>query len=190
MYPACSRLTNAIWLLIGIYWLAASIRVKPVARQEGSGSRAVHVLLIALAFLLLFNPGFSLGPLAIRFVPAAPWICWTGLSLTIAGCSLAAWSRVFLGSNWSATVTIKQSHELIRRGPYALVRHPIYAGFLAAVLGTAIEVGEIRGLAALAVAFFGWWQKAGQEEQFLRDQFPNAYPQYCREVKRLIPFLL
>lgn len=190
MYPDCSRSTDAVWILIGIYWVAASIRVKAVARQERSASRAWHLLIMVIAFILLFRSVTSVGPLASRFVPADQWICWTGLAITIAGCSFAVWSRIFIGSNWSATVTIKQSHELIRSGPYAIVRHPIYAGFLTAVLGTAIVLGEIRGLAALALAFFGWWQKAVQEEQFLRDQFPDAYPKYCREVKRLIPFIL
>jgi protein-S-isoprenylcysteine O-methyltransferase Ste14 len=97
--------------------------------------------------------------------------------------------RALLGSNWSATVTVKQHHELIRRGPYAIVRHPIYSGFLLGVLGTALALGEVRGLVALALAFAGWYLKARNEEQFLVEQFGDAYVGYRRNVKQLIPFV-
>ena len=103
---------------------------------------------------------------------------------------LAVCSRVFLGRNWSAMVTIKQDHEIIRRGPYALVRHPMYSGFLLAVLGTALAVGEVRGLLALGFVFLGLWLKLRTEEQFLTEQFGAQYIQYQRESKALIPFVL
>jgi protein-S-isoprenylcysteine O-methyltransferase Ste14 len=94
-----------------------------------------------------------------------------------------------LGSNWSGTVTVKQNHELIRSGPYAIVRHPIYSGFLLGLLGTALSVGEARGLIALALAFVGWFVKARVEEQFMVEQFNGDYVRYIRDVKRLIPFV-
>jgi len=98
------------------------------------------------------------------------------------------WARVFLGANWSATVTIKQDHEIIRSGPYALVRHPIYSGLLLGMLGTAIAIGEMRGLVGLV--FLGWWLKLQTEEQFLVEQFGTQYLKYRQETKALIPFVL
>jgi protein-S-isoprenylcysteine O-methyltransferase Ste14 len=95
-----------------------------------------------------------------------------------------------LGSNWSGTVTVKQNHELVQSGPYAIVRHPIYSGFLLGALGTALSVGEARGLIALALAFVGWVAKTRVEEQFMVEQFNGDYVRYRREVKRLIPFVL
>lgn len=59
------------------------------------------------------------------------------------GLLLALWSRFVLGRNWSAAVTVKQGHSLVRNGPYAIVRHPIYSGFLLALLGTAIARGTV-----------------------------------------------
>jgi protein-S-isoprenylcysteine O-methyltransferase Ste14 len=103
---------------------------------------------------------------------------------------LAVWARVFLGANWSATVTIKQDHEIIRNGPYALVRHPIYSGFLLGMLGTAIAIGEVRGLIAWGLAFLGWWLKLQTEERFLLEQFGTQYLKYRKETKALIPFVL
>jgi len=53
--------------------------------------------------------------------------------------------------DWSALVELKKDHQLIRRGPYAIVRHPIYSGFMLATLGTAVMQGELHGLLALAL---------------------------------------
>jgi protein-S-isoprenylcysteine O-methyltransferase Ste14 len=184
------RLATSAWILAGLYWVVSGISLKPVARRERSGPRAAHVAVMILACVLLFNSRASLGPLAARFVPGGNWIQWMGFALTAAGCAFAVWSRVLLGGNWSATVTLKQGHELVRSGPYALVRHPIYAGFLVAVFGTALVVGEMRALLAFAIAFAAWLEKARREERFLRDEFDGEYVEYSRSVKRLIPFIL
>ena len=63
---------------------------------------------------------------------------------TSAGALLAIWARLYLGGNWSAIVAVKQGHTLVRTGPYRIVRHPIYAGLLAAVGGTPREVLRAR----------------------------------------------
>lgn len=184
------RLTTSAWILAGLYWAMSGIRVKAVARSERSSSRAAHVAVMIVACVLLFNSGASLGPLASRFVPGENWIRWTGFGLTAAGCAFAVWARALLGANWSATVTLKEGHELVRTGPYALVRHPIYAGFLVAVLGTALVIGEVRALLAFAIAFVAWDEKTRREERFLADRFNGEYADYRRSVKRLIPFIL
>ena len=79
--------------------------------------------------------------------------------MVAAGLAFAVWARVYLGRNWSGTVTVKQDHELIRSGPYGFVRHPIYTGLLLAMLGTAIAIGEWRGLVAFALFTIGFLLK-------------------------------
>jgi protein-S-isoprenylcysteine O-methyltransferase Ste14 len=179
-----------VWIIVGLVWLAASVSLKSVAREEPLGSRLFHILAIALAFFLLFDLHLNAGVLNRRFVPDTPAVWWTGFALTVAGAALAIWARLLLGANWSATVTVKQNHELKRTGPYAIVRHPIYSGFLLAMLGTAIAFGEIRGLIAFALAFIAWRMKSLIEERFMLDQFGEQYARYKREVKALIPFVL
>ena len=71
---------------------------------------------------------------------------WIGLALLCAGLAFAVWARVELGRNWSGSVTVKEGHELIRSGPYAYVRHPIYTGLIAALIGTAVIIGTLRAL--------------------------------------------
>jgi protein-S-isoprenylcysteine O-methyltransferase Ste14 len=62
------------------------------------------------------------------------------------GLSFAVWARLRLGRNWSSVVTVKEDHQLIRGGPYAIVRHPIYTGLLLGFLGMALITGEHGGL--------------------------------------------
>jgi protein-S-isoprenylcysteine O-methyltransferase Ste14 len=71
-----------------------------------------------------------------------------------------------------------------------VLRHPIYSGFLLSALGTAIAIGEVRGLLGLGLVSLGFWLKLRTEEAFLLEQFGAQYSQYRRETKALIPFVL
>jgi protein-S-isoprenylcysteine O-methyltransferase Ste14 len=184
------RWIETVWLLVGVCWLMAALRSKPVARREKPLTRLVHLAIMSVAFGLLFSRSARVGALGDRFLPESDGVGWAGLGLAVAGCAFAVWARLWLGTNWSATVTRKQDHELVRSGPYAVVRHPIYAGLLLAMLGTALALGEVRGLVGLALAFVGWFTKARTEERFLVEEFGAAYLRYRREVKQLIPFAL
>jgi protein-S-isoprenylcysteine O-methyltransferase Ste14 len=124
----------------------------------------------------------------VDLIPPADWIAWLGLAVTIGGCAFAIWARATLGSNWSAMVTVKRDHELILRGPYAVVRHPIYSGLLFALTGTSIAVGELRAFIGLGVAFIGFLLKSATEEKFMLEEFSTEYARYCQRVRRLIPF--
>src|ERR1035438_4518629 len=179
-----------IWAAVGVVWLIGTLVSKQTARREPTSSRLLHIAIIAAVFALPFSARLHVGLLAWRFVPDSPVIAWTGLALTAAGCAFAIWARLLLGGNWSSSVTVKQDHRLIRRGPYAIVRHPIYSGFLLGLLGTALALGELRGIVALALASIGWHVKSRREEAFMTAEFGAEYTRYQREVKALIPFVL
>lgn len=184
------RYIPGIWIAVGVVWLFAAPASKQTARSESMTSRLVQLAIMAAAFALPFSARLRVGALAWRLVPESPPIAWTGLVLTAAGCAFSVWARVLLGGNWSATVTVKRDHRLIRKGPYRIVRHPIYSGFLLGLLGTALALGELRGFLALALAYVGWRMKSRLEEAFMVAQFGAAYTAYQREVKALIPFVL
>jgi len=181
---------NFPWLILMVVWAVGAITAKRNERTQHSASLLIHACLIIVAFALLFWRRLSVGLLSWRFVPDSAALAGAGFALTVAGVAVAIWARFFLGRNWSGIVTIKQDHRLVRRGPYAIVRHPIYAGFVLAMLGTALVLGELRGLLAVAVALTHWWAKSRIEERFLLEQFGAEYAQYRREVKALIPFVL
>ena len=106
------------------------------------------------------------------------------------GLGFATWARAILGRNWSGIVTVKEAHELVRRGPYAIVRHPIYTGILLAFAGTAVSIGELRGVFAVGLAAAALWRKLTIEEAWMHKEFGAQYTDYQRRVRALIPFLI
>jgi protein-S-isoprenylcysteine O-methyltransferase Ste14 len=179
----------ALWLGWLAYWAASSGAVKATARTAGWQAQLAYSLPLWLAAILLINrrwPAF----LVARFLPATPVVIVIGLALTAAGLAFAIWARRHLGANWSAEVTVKEGHELVRSGPYAVVRHPIYTGLTLAFMGTALAIGEWRGVAAAGVAIASFWYKLGIEERVMRETFGAEYDDYARHVKALLPYLV
>jgi len=179
-----------LWIAWVLYWWAASGDVKVTKRREPVASRLGHVVPLVLAAWMLIAPRLPGGLLGGRFLPATLSVYLIGVAVLAAGLAFTVWARVFLGRNWSGTVTLKEGHELIRSGPYRFVRHPIYTGLLVAFAGSAIARGEWRGLVALAIAFGALWRKLKLEERWLGEIFGEAYERYRAEVPALIPFLL
>jgi protein-S-isoprenylcysteine O-methyltransferase Ste14 len=177
------------WIVVGIVWLIGAFLAKRTARKQSLVTRLSQVAVAVAIFALLYGNKMRLSGLAKRFVPDTAATAWVGLSLTIAGCGLAILARFYLGGNWSGIVTIKQGHTLVRTGPYALVRNPIYSGFLLAALGFAIAAGHFRDLLASIVMLAVFVYKISIEERFMREQFGEQYLQYKRETKALIPYV-
>ena len=125
-----------------------------------------------------------------RFLPDGAWSFWTGAAITAGGLPFAVWARRHLGKNWSQAVTLKEGHELITSGRYALVRHPIYTGLLLGFVGCAVARGEWRGLLAVALVFGALWHKLKLEEKWMRVQFGQSYEAYSRRVTALVPYVI
>lgn len=81
-------------------------------------------------------------------------------------------------------------HKLIRSGPYAYMRHPIYSGVLFGIAGTALAVGELRGVLAFAILLTNYTLKARKEERLLTTQFPQEFEAYKKESGFLFPRFL
>jgi protein-S-isoprenylcysteine O-methyltransferase Ste14 len=178
-----------MWLLWAAYWWLASYAAKHTDRREPLGSRLLHVLPLLFSGWLLWSDRLDGSFLGVRMFPRTTWVFWAATLITAVGLLFAVWARVHLGRNWSGTVTIKQDHELIVSGPYALVRHPIYTGLLVALLGTATARGEWRGLLAVLIAGAALWRKLGVEERWMTERFGQQYEDYRRRVPALVPRL-
>ncbi len=182
-------LINAAWLVMLAVWLIGALTAKRAVRRYSSALRVFETVLVMAAYFLEFDPQTAVGFLGRRFLPLSEAVSWIGFAITLGGLFFALWARFTIGRNWSGAVTVKVDHQLIRRGPYALVRHPIYSGLLLALLGTAIAVGEIRGLVGLLLAAIAWRLKSLVEEQYMTEQFGTQYARYKQDVKALVPFI-
>jgi protein-S-isoprenylcysteine O-methyltransferase Ste14 len=183
-------LIPALWIAWLIYWYAARRNNKAVQRRESPASRAAHIVPLALAIMLFALPDLWRGWLSLRILPFSFVTYWIGIAVLVAGLAFTVAARRHLGGNWSGTVTVKHGHELIRTGPYALVRHPIYTGMLVGFIGSAISLGEVRGVVAVGLVIVAFLIKIRLEERWMTESFGDAYGRYRAEVKALIPFLL
>jgi protein-S-isoprenylcysteine O-methyltransferase Ste14 len=180
------------WLLWGAwaaYWWLLSARVKGSVRRESLASRLTHILPLVVAASLLAGPNARWHPLDAQILPRTEATFWAGAVLTVAGLLFAIRARHYIGANWSASVTIKESHELVTGGPYALVRHPIYTGLLLAFAGTAVAIGQWRGVVAVVIALVAIVHKLRIEERWMLEQFGDGYRAYQARVPRLVPFV-
>jgi protein-S-isoprenylcysteine O-methyltransferase Ste14 len=178
-----------LWLALGAIWIVGAFTAKPAVRRESAGSRLRVTALGALAVVIGFTRYFQFGWLARPFVPTTPAVDYAGLALVFAGIGFAVWARFYLGGNWSGIVTVKKDHILVRRGPYAIVRHPIYSGLLLAILGSVVVYRELRGLVAAGLLLVMLRLKSRTEERFMTEKFGLEYRQYQQQVKALIPFI-
>lgn len=179
-----------MWLSWISYWLAAAGNVKATAWREPLVSRLLHIVPLTLAAVLLFPARAPIPALGERFLSVGTWPFWLGAVLTLAGLLFTVWARVHLGTNWSATITVRQDHKLVTNGPYRFVRHPIYSGLLVAFVGSALARAEWRGVLAAFLVFCALWRKLRIEEQRMREQFGSAYEEYASRVVALIPYVV
>ncbi|GGH10311.1 methyltransferase family protein [Silvibacterium dinghuense] len=186
------RTITWMWVVFLLGWLFSAFTTKRSVQQQSGGSRLVQSLIMLLGVALLMNYRHFLGHgwLAAPLVPNSLASVGTGAALTFGGLAFCVWARLILGRNWSGVVTIKQDHELIVRGPYRIVRHPIYTGLLIAFLGTATAIGFAYSFAGVLVIAISFWLKLKVEEQFMLQQFGAQYTDYRRHTRALIPFVL
>jgi protein-S-isoprenylcysteine O-methyltransferase Ste14 len=182
------QLILSLWCAWALYWCVSAIRTKSAVRRESRGSRLAYVVPGMVGGVLLGWPNVHAGWLSERLWPRSVAADWIGLATLAAGLAFAVWARVELGRNWSGSVTVKEGHELIRSGPYAYVRHPIYTGLIAALMGTAVTVGTLRAWVGVVIIVVAFLRKLRTEEDFMRETFPGEYQRYSAQVPALIPF--
>jgi protein-S-isoprenylcysteine O-methyltransferase Ste14 len=174
----------AIWALV---WLFMAFFSKSTKRRESPGQRLEHVIPAVIGFFVIFREGFGASWFTHTIFPDNPVLMLVCVTLTIFGLLFSVWARLALGSNWSGTVTIKANHQLIRRGPYRFIRHPIYTGMLMALLSTAITQQLLSGLLGFAVVFFALYRKALREESFLSQEFGDAFVEHRQHTGMFLP---
>jgi protein-S-isoprenylcysteine O-methyltransferase Ste14 len=177
------------WLIFVVYWLIGALKTKPISIKESFASRYGILLIEITGFVLLFNSSAEIGFLRYHLLPRTLAMSLAGIVLTWAGIAIAIWARHHLGQYWSARVTIKEGHQLIRTGPYASMRHPIYSGVVLAAAGSALTIDRWRCAVGVGLILLGYCLKARKEEKMLSVQFGEAFVEHRKHTGFLIPRL-
>lgn len=186
-YPS-NYLLQGLWIAFCAIWIVGMLRGKQVARRSSLASELSHRVFLIPAILLTLTP-FHPSPLDLVVVTFGRGTRLAGEGMVALGLAFAVWARITLGGNWSASVTVKENHQLTRTGPYALVRHPIYTGLLLMFLGTALAGGTLGALLGVPLALISFKIKSRIEEGVMREQFGDDYAAYAREVRALVPYV-
>jgi len=181
---------HVCWIIFIIVWSLGVAWTKRTTYRESSADRARYWLVLVVGYLLVIKSSALPPPFNWLVVSHRTSSSWGGVLLCVSGLVFAIWARLILGRNWSGVITLKEGHELIERGPYRVVRHPIYTGIIAMLAGTAIALGYFGGFIGFLLVFVSFWVKLKREEDLMLEHFPVKYAAYQRRVKRIIPFLV
>jgi protein-S-isoprenylcysteine O-methyltransferase Ste14 len=182
-----------VLIVLCLVWGALSLRWAAPTKAARSGEfpfyRLLRLVVLAITFALLFWNQTAIGILSGRFVPPLAAMAVVGFTIASLGLGLALWARIHLGRNWSDKVVIQAGHQLTRTGPYARLRHPIYSGVLLGVAGTALVLGEWRGVVAFALLLTNYAIKARKEDRVLAASFGAEFQEHKRRAGFLLPKL-
>ncbi|AEG04184.1 isoprenylcysteine carboxylmethyltransferase family protein [Sinorhizobium meliloti WSM1022] len=177
------------WYFIRRPYERRAKRVRVVSHRRSTSEKlGLAAALLGLAIIPAFYVATGIPEGADH--PARLWAVVLGAVIFC----LAMWvfrrTHKELGRNWSITLEIRDKHELIRRGPYALVRHPMYTSFLLMGVGQAFLlpnwVAGLAGLAGFAVLFL---LRVDKEERMMMEMFGSEYRDYMADTKRIIPYI-
>src|SRR5262245_1415918 len=170
------------WAAFWLYWLMGAFFAKK-SRVAWPRELRIRAVIVVAAVLLT-----RLGAFRGHGLHTDWWRAGLGLVLLALGLGFAVWARIHIGRNWGTPMTQKDDPELVTSGPYHLVRHPIYSGFLVAGVGTAVALNWFWLTAVILVGVY-FLYSATVEERYMADQFPDDYPVYKRSTKMLVPFI-
>src|ERR1051325_6981188 len=182
----------AAWGVLVVVWLfgyAARARRgrTPRARSHLTLQIPAACLLLVCFALLLNAHAYSLR---MQMTPENDLFGMIGDVLVLAGAGFAIWARVVRGQNWSGLVMmVRDGHQLVQNGPYAIVRHPIYTGMFFAILGTALTLGTLASWIAVAAGLAGILIRVDVEERLMATEFGDAHAAYRARTSKLIPFV-
>lgn len=178
--------------LIAIAIIRISYRWRTKTNQiVDSRITILEKILLSLAFL-----GMVVFPLIYVFTPLLNfanyqiplWAGWIGVVIFAVALWLLWRSHADLGHNWSATLELRKGHQLITRGVYTYVRHPMYAAIWLWGFGQVLLLHNWIAGASHLVSFIPmYFLRVPREEQMMRDQFGEAYQSYIRRTGRIIP---
>jgi len=173
------------YILGGPFLLYANKKKVGISRQE-SGDRSFW--LVQPGFLLVFYAPPIEYLLMPQVLPRTQWLQLAGLVLISASMFLHGWARLALRGMYTGHVQVQADHPLVQQGPYRVLRHPGYAGYILMALGITIGYSSLIGLAGIPLLLLpGLILRMKVEEKLLAEEYGEEFYLYAQRTKRLIP---
>jgi protein-S-isoprenylcysteine O-methyltransferase Ste14 len=156
--------------------------------------RRDHRLVAEAPWWIQYYPPLVWLPFVVAYVrPFAvdvpPAVQHAGFGVAVGAALFGAWAMWSLGTSYGIRMDIFAGHRLVTRGPYALVRHPMYLGIVLFHVGATLALESVLLLAATALAVVPYTVvRIRSEERVLREAFGDDYARYQRRVPPLLPF--
>jgi protein-S-isoprenylcysteine O-methyltransferase Ste14 len=157
----------------------------PATKRQAAGCLS-YVPAVLLPIEWLLPPTLillSLGEVQLDWLTAR----LVGLAVSLCGAGVMTWASMSLGRFLVHEAAVFQDHALITTGPYRFLRHPIYAGYLALLLGSAVGTGNVILLLLWPVSLLGILVQARSEERLLASKFGAVYLGYAGRTGQLVP---
>ena len=187
----CHLWILGLWIVMLAYWAIAALFTKRTIGRGLGGTGLLMRLGIGVAAVIavmLMRRSPELFTLQMKELGSLP-MALAGAVIETLGAALAFSARAVLGRNWGTPGSRKADSELVTRGPYSLVRHPIYGGILLMMVGTAVGLIATWWVIVAAAGFY-FLYSARREEALMTERFPALYPAYRARTKMLLPFIL
>lgn len=172
--------------LVELAWIG---RAQRALRSRESLKKRQRDVAIYFCLLSIIVVPLVLGYARIGVLPG--WLFYPGLGLFVVGNVFTLWARSILGRFWSGEVRVLTDHSVIDKGPYRLIRHPMYTGQLLTYVGFGLALQSWAAILFILIMFsIGYSNRIHIEEKLLVAELGNAYLGYMKKTKRLIPFIL
>lgn len=156
--------------------------------NEKAGQRSIVATASMLGFVgaycLVVRSKIGVLPFS---VPTVKTLMIVGAAMIAAGAVLNIWGRLLLRANWANQIRIYNDHELITKGPYALVRHPLYASIILMLIGGSMVNRNWLALLLTMVIFTPAMVYRARQEEVLLEKELSGYSDYMRETGMLFP---
>lgn len=164
------------------------LRITPDGRNRDQASRAVLVIGYWVAIFLGFLAAFVARSATIDW--HRHLVFYFGVGLMLGGLLLRQYAIITLGGLHSLDVTTRAGQPVVEIGPYRWIRHPSYAGSMLTAAGILLCSTNWVSMACYLLVVVVYVYRIRVEERALAEDLGDAYGEYMRRTKRLIPFVI
>jgi len=188
--------TICAYVLIGVFFLDIEGRMRKgqeaktlQAGQHDRGSTQLIGLAIPVMFVILLAAPV-LDYLQIGQITRSLLVGGLGLAVMLSGIALRYWASKTLGEFYTRTLLIKTEHQIVESGPYRIIRHPGYLGFILMFVGAGLATANWIATALVTILMsIVYVYRIHVEETMLQTAFGERYEAYRAHTWRLVPLI-